>query len=299
MDPLTLTWLIVLAAAYFIRRSAEDGWAAVNGRTSPRIERRRAQHELAQKQRADLGRPTIGQAVTGRIAERIAEPRERGAFRRFVAELWEDSWVDAADWHRKRRARRTNPDGPTRAMASRLCAGECGRWVTSPWTHCVACEQDTTDDDPADWWADADEVGMSDDDYLDAEVIDEPTEPIDPEPIPAPEPTRKDTPVPHQTINGDTVSPLENLAFATGCMDLDAAIRTELDTMLNNLSAAGVGPALIGAVADVKAASERFGSGAMGARTEYAEHVAVQAEIAGDAELRDTVRGTYLDIAHA
>lgn len=295
-------WLFCLATAWLVRHLVEDGWAGAQGRESPRVGRRRAQHELAQKHRADTGVPTVGQAVTGRVAARIAEPRERGAFRRFLAELWQDAWVDAADQHRARRARRTQPAEPTRAMASRLCAGGCGRWVSGEWTHCTACDHgtQTDDDEPADWWgedpppAPDDLSDITDDDYLDADLINEPA------PNPAPEPPRKDTPMTAPTtINGDTVSPLENLGFATACLTLNAAILTELDTMANNLAAAGVGDSLIRTVRDVASAADQFATGAGGARSEYAAHVAVQADIAGDTELRNTVRGTYLDTANA
>ena len=297
--------LISFALLWFIRRAVEDGWAASQGRESPRIARRRAQHELAQRHRADTGAPTIGQAVTGRIAQRIAEPRERGALRRFVAELWEDSWVDASDWHRARRARRDrqeqgDPDVEETVLDSRPCSGGCGRWVAGELDLCSACVESRYT-----WHYDDPDPDLDEDPDP---IPDEPPAPPqadtrqhDPVPPPAPAPLRKEaqpvtTPT---TIDGDTISPLDNLAFATGCLNLNAAIAVELDTIIGNLNGAGVGPALIQAVADVKAAADQFGVAADRARAAYAQHVATQADIVGDTELRDTVAGTYLDAAHA
>lgn len=288
--------IIVLAALYVIVNAVIDAWAVLRGQDSPRMARRRAQHLLAQDYQRDTGKPTIWRAICGRVAERIAAPRGPGAFRRFSGEVWHDSWVDAADWHRARRARRAQAPAPTQAVTWRLCKGECGRFVAQPWTHCSGCERARASRSP--------EPTDYQENIEDADVVDADTQPIPvvppqpPGPTPTPEPHRKDTPpVSTTTINGDTVSPLENLGFATGCMDLNTAIGVELDTIGNNLRGAGVGPGLVQTVADVKAAAEQFGGGAEGARDAYAIHVHHQAEIAGDVELRDTVANTYLDTA--
>ncbi|WP_219414159.1 hypothetical protein [Pseudonocardia nigra] len=503
MDPVTI-WIFCLATAWFIRRAVEDGYAAVRGRTSPRIARRQAAYELAQQQAAATGTPTIGQAATGRLANRIANPRPPGPFRRYLSGLWEDSWNDAEERREERRRRRAEqrreqaerdaeqrreqaereaagrPD-PDDALRTRKCRG-CDVLVVEPLEWCAGCQSaerrvnepqpepdprrctkcrhlvadvgpldevgecpdcqaDTRDDlanqerladlddeqvdrlnEPASWrettggaqrdggdhhedqdgdayyrrweqphprvdgtlrttvtsWAQDNGrrrwivtetewqwVGSNDDVlFEDTDVSDSsedgpsgqpwPTpddvrrtvndaSPADanetplldvldatlcpggcgtwvvggmcptceerralpsaetPEPDPAPETTRKDTP-PMSTpaeINGDVSSPLDALAFATSCLDLNAAIMNELDAMANNLEGEGVGAACIQIVRDAWAAGDQFGTAAAGARDEYARHVATQAEIAGDTELRDTVAGTYLDAARA
>jgi hypothetical protein len=571
VDPVTI-WIFCLATAWVIRNLAEDGYAAVRGRTSPRIARRQAAYELAQKHAATTGTPTVGQAVTGRIADRIANPRPPGPFRRYLSGLWEDSWEDAQERHEQRRERRAEqrrkqeerreqeereqeereasgrPD-PDDALRTRQCRGPgcdvlvveplewcagcraaawradepepdprrrctkcrrlaldagpldevgecpdcqadtrddfadqerladlddeqvdrlnnrppgtcrvclasivatdisgrcescargnfghahyctagCGQPVATAGVQCAGCEkgrarpasetpepqpdsvQDVSAWDPANpgpcvtpdcgkaaecaaglcydcdhgvrwmcqrcghrrqaahdpnrlcwmcrhelvtgaplppvsqpkpaerlilgqWARERDEReaaglpvydcsgpgypgsgyclkqvhqrGQMCPDCALSEVDHGPageTTPTrntddDSEPTSAPGTTRKDIPVSSPAeINGDVASPLTALAFATNCLDLNTAIMNELDAMANNLECEGVGPACVQIVRDAWAAGEQFATAAANAVNEYARHVATQAEIAGDAELRDTVRGTYLD----
>ena len=306
MDPLLATLILF----WLVRRAIEDGWAGIHGRTSPRIERRRAQHELEQKRRADLGRPTLGQAVAGRVVQRIAEPRERGAARRYFAELWDDAWVDAATSHREKRKKRARKaEQQAEVIDVQLCP-ECRlRWVTPPWTHCIGCERDQAErqSPPA---APADDEAPIPDEPIEAQgdVVDlgpdtEPIymgQPVDdiparPEPTPVPETDRKDTPMTTpSTINGDTVSPLENLGYADACREFNQQVVIKLDTLANNLAGVGFGAEYVQIIRDAHAGGQAFDTSTVQAQTEYAEHVRVQAELLGDIDLRDTLDDTYL-----
>ena len=104
MDPITL--IMLAAALYFVRSVVEDGVAAVRGVESPRITRRRARQHLAEAYRASTGKPPLGLAIAGRLAERIEHPPERRAFREFRAFLdvvIADAWEDARIRHAVRR----------------------------------------------------------------------------------------------------------------------------------------------------------------------------------------------------
>lgn len=350
MDPLTLT-LICLAAGWLIRNTVEDVWAGIRGHESPRIARRRARLQLADA----TGAPTIGQAVSGRLATRIANPPERRAFstfRGFLDELIADAWDDARTKHADRRRERIERDDDTRpdpdnALKTRQCRGRgCDVLVVKPREWCDTCQDAATQrpgqpmcrscgQRPVDYpdrscavCAPArctrchhpgdtfDDLGECPDCQIDTRedlanqerLDDEQVETLNddhqsdaPEPDPAPDTTRKDTsPMSNPTeIDGDVTSPLEALAFATTCHDLNAAVANELDAMANNLTGEGVGHDCVQIVNDAWAAAEQFGVAALGARDEYARHVATQADIAGDTELRDTVRDTYLDASRA
>lgn len=532
MDPLTV-WIFCLATAWFIRRAVEDGWASINGRESPRIAQRRAKQELAQQ-----GGRTIGQAVSGRIADRIAEPREAGPLRRYLADLWEDSWEDARVRHEDRRRRRAEreqqeldvvdaPDDdevrtypcrgagcdvlvvepakwcddclaqmrndqarraepkPEHVLRTRPCRGKCGVLIVEPqewctvcaarWTSstppptqpqpepkpaakqqpsqsppqpdgrrdripglcrvclahpvatdisgrcekcargnfghkhycatgcgrpvneqgqtCPTCAQDAAENKryycagtghvcnqrvhehgqlcpdcalrradihaaasssartEARLAADAEkkrrahEYGQrlvreweernakakaagqmpycagvttaglcrervhesgqlcpycarSDADRYGSTAQTHQTP--EPAPAPAPDTTRKDTqPVTTTEIDGDVTGPQDALAFADSCLALNNAVINELDVMAANLEGEGVGDDVVRIVRDAQAAADQFASAAGGARDEYARHVATQAEIASNPELRDTVKDTYLDTARA
>lgn len=375
MDPISIG-LGILMVGCFLRYMAEEGWAAVNGRPSPRLARRRDRHEIAEKQRADLGRPTIGQALTGwlvailgRIAGRIVDPPPPGPLRRLVAEVWEDSWVDVTDWHRAKRERRRRreeqgPDVETVVLDRHECA--CGRTIYGELERCAACQlaHDRQEQaaPPADhcqmcehtgiiavadcacpnvpggcacavYWA---RMNRPPHDVVDAEPAPEPVRPTeciycgvnpvvfpelhcddcvrprpapdpesteptdqpDPEPTPAPVPDRKD-PTVAPTINGDTVSPLENLGWADASRAMNADIGQRLGTIADNLAGAGCGHDFVQVVHDIRQAAERFDAATAEAQEVYARHVHHQAELAGDPDLARTVDGTYLSSATA
>lgn len=135
MDPFTL--VVVVAIGWLIRNAAEDSWAAIRGGESPRIARRRARQQITVQQAAATGRPTVGQAVAGRVATRIADRPEHGLLRplrEYLGERWADALSDSLDAHRRRREERVERDSTTGTEApvlvARLCEGGCGRLVT-------------------------------------------------------------------------------------------------------------------------------------------------------------------------
>jgi hypothetical protein len=487
MDPITI-WLFCLATAWFLRAAVEDGIAGVRGQESPRIARARARQQITRDRMAMTGGRTIGRAVAGRVADRIANPpKEIGPFRQYLGGLWGDAWEDAATRHEARRQRRAeraerereeqtereaagrpDPDGASRTRKCRgcrrvlvvepnelctlceaaervsdyptapvhWCVGGCGRpvpdpggdpsggwcrdcrfyygpqcgagcgkkvstsgqlcetcerstasvhWcncgrhqVESPGQVCPSCEErgglpvsETPEPGPAPdlttqegkpmpnhlperqpyepperryvaWFKDAHgnpwdyrrlfyargwdaankiaedlcrrtakyahvmEIAVADPDpNPPGRVLIPPDDALDglppktSEPTPAPGTTREDTPPVTTSIDGDVTSPLTALGFADGCIDFNRADMGEADAMANNLTGEGVGPEFVGIVRDAWAAGDQFDAAASGARDEYARHVATQAEIAGNTDLRDTVQGTYLDTSNA
>lgn len=102
MEPVIFSLLLAWA---LVRYGVTDLVATARGTESPRYRERRERMALRHERtmaRIQTG-PTIGQAVAGRIARRIAEtkpPRDRsqqGAFRRFLRQWWEDSWNHATE----------------------------------------------------------------------------------------------------------------------------------------------------------------------------------------------------------
>lgn len=281
--------------------SWEDAATRHEERRRKREERRREQEqrEREQAEREAAGRPDPDNALRtrlclGRCGVLVVEPRE-----------WCDD-CEARDADHPEEYDDDEPDGLddiqiedlNRATSTReynfwYCANGCGRAVPNRADWCPACLIDLvppTDVRPDD--------GPDPDD--DTPGDDQPA-PETPEPDPAPDTTRKDTPpVTNPTeIDGDVRDPLTSLAYATGCLDTNTRLMNELDAMANNLAGEGVGGEVVQIVRDAWNAAEQFGLAALGARDEFARHVAVQAGIAGNTELRDTVRDTYLDTARA
>jgi hypothetical protein len=173
MEVIVLVWVLVMATLWLVRMLAEEAWAAVRGQTSPRIERRRAREKLA----ADCGKPTIGQALAFRVADRIAHPPRRQwavKLRGLLDEMWDDALAEArvrhqhahearlraAETRRKGRPRpprgngwqaRTGADAPTgeprSGKSGPLVLEQCGRcgyaYVAAPATICDGCSHIT------------------------------------------------------------------------------------------------------------------------------------------------------------
>lgn len=132
MEPFMFSLIMAWA---LVRYGVTDLVATVRGTESPRYRER--QQRLVQQHERRMARlragPTIGQAVTGRIARRIAEPRPprdrtgQRPFRRFVGEWWEDSWNHATESRHRHRDRKQADDLP-RQRAYRATRNAFDRW---------------------------------------------------------------------------------------------------------------------------------------------------------------------------
>lgn len=131
MEPFLFSLLVAWA---LVRYGVTDLMATAKGTESPRYRERRQrltqQHERRMA-RLETG-PTIGQAVAGRIATRIAHPkppRDRSGqrpFRRFLGEWWEDAWNHATESRHRHHERKLVGDLP-RQRASRFAKRVCRR----------------------------------------------------------------------------------------------------------------------------------------------------------------------------
>lgn len=131
---LVMAWALVCYAA-------TDLVATVKGTESPRYRER--QQRLAQQHERKMARmrsgPTIGQAVAGRIANRIAEPRPprdrsgQRPFRRFLAQWWDDSWNHATVRRHRHHERKAEGELP-RQHAARATKDAFARWHEQ-WRH--------------------------------------------------------------------------------------------------------------------------------------------------------------------
>ena len=129
-----LLFSIVLAWG-LVRYSVTDLVATAKGTQSPRYRERK--QRLKQEHERRMARmqagPTLGQAVAGRIAQRIATPKQpqehtgSGPARRFFSQVWEQSWNNATDRvhnHRDRKAAGSLP----RQKAARATHSAFDRW---------------------------------------------------------------------------------------------------------------------------------------------------------------------------
>ncbi len=272
MDPVTIM-LFGLAVLWMIRRGAEDVASIATGNESPRVTRlkmRRAENRL-----------TVVEALGVRLARFIAQgrdpDRERGPARLYLSELWADSWTEVRRWHARQVAKRRPPidDAPRPAQAS-----------------APAYYDDAVDAEVVD--------GPFYDDDIDPDVDPETTEP-DParetdREDPSPMSTNNGVPADTVVVDGNVLTPRGLLEYGTNCRATNAGIDTQLEQMIAAMRKAGLSPTCIALVGRVMAAGDGFKIGVNGAITEYAEHVRIQAELAGDHALRDTAIG-YLDSA--
>lgn len=149
-------------------------------------ERRQRSSQVHERRMARIGRrggrPTIAEAISIRIADRIANPRG-GPARRAVAEWWADSWLYATERRQKRHAlaaagqlRRQRAARAARAWVAghrrpRTAQGAPRRPQSDPWARPRPDQPGTTDPRPG--WV----PRVSDeDDIVDAEIVDEHTE---------------------------------------------------------------------------------------------------------------------------
>lgn len=299
MEIVLLVWVLVLATLWLVRLLTEELVAAVRGQPSPRIARRRAREELA----LDFGVPTVGQALSMRLARRIENPPDRKWLRRMrglLAELAEDALAEARVRHHRnrqaagarRRARqagwKVRTGGPTSrrtppppeeddtVMDTRPCRDCRTALVVPPDETCEACERATA-----------------------------PPPPPDPDQTP-PEPTENDTAPPdrkapamasatHQ-IDADLRDPRHALAFATSCRGFNDALVGEFDILAAQVRRQGVGAGPLGEIRVLEDAARNYSTSNGRSVEVYAAHVVVQADLAGDEDLRDTARG-YLDMS--
>lgn len=129
----------LLVSWALVRYAATDMAAVVTGNTPPRhaerMARMRLDHEEYMARLRHRRHPTIGEAVAGRIASRIATPKPprdrsgQGPARRFFAELWEDAWNDACE-RRAEHHRRAKAGVLPRQRAARVVRDAARRWAT-------------------------------------------------------------------------------------------------------------------------------------------------------------------------
>jgi hypothetical protein len=271
MDPLTATFLFVMAVLLLLRRGAEDITAMVTGRETPRLVRMR--------ERRALDRLTITEAIGVRIARRIAQGRDPnrrlGPMRLYLAELWAHSWEDVRSSHEAKRRGRPNAD-------PQPCSPD-----PNDNADVLDAEVVDTEVEFADWvWPDEYEPPL--------------TEPPGPDPVQ--ESARKEPSMPTQsstvTVPGEASSPVQALAWADSRHDANLNVMTQLQYLTAFLKGKGLGPAAIATVGAVYAAVDAATGAIQNAQGIYAEHVLAQQELTSDPALRDTLVG-YLDASRS
>lgn len=211
--------LCLFASWALMRYGVTDAIAAAKGTESPRVGERRQRAAHAHERAMARTGPTVGEAIAGRIAHRIANskqkdgtPRERGPARQFAAELWGDSWAWAAEKRRTQQERGgtrrqpqadstgTNPSTDRPAPGSEATGPDGGDTNSWGWTYdprrdgwptgrhargTATTEPEVLDGEVVD----TDRDGETDPDgVIDAEEVDQPT----PEPGAATSPTGQD-----------------------------------------------------------------------------------------------------------
>lgn len=231
-----MLFLAMLVATAAVRYGVTDLVATVRGTESPRHRERQRRLELAhQREMARLQArqgPTIGEAVAGRIASRIAEPkppRDRSGqrpARAYFGRLWEDSWNDAVDRHERRHERAKAGDLPRQRAARKAREAARLRWdryqtrrreqaggqgPAASWT----AERADPVDEPGD------EPHSPQDDVVDAEIVDDepprgrPEEQHRAEPSPAPTAGPGDDPQDGPAHEPDPPTPAAQTPLAT------------------------------------------------------------------------------------
>jgi hypothetical protein len=308
MEVIVLVWVLVMATLWLVRMLAEEAWAAIRGQTSPRIERRRSRERLA----AECGKPTIGQAVAFRVADRIAHPPQRRwavKLRGLLDEMWDDALTEARVRHQhahearmraaqKRRAARPRPprgrgweartgsDAPPPPAEDVIdtwpCQGCDGyRQVLDPDELCDTCQAEP---DPYPWPPPDD-----------AATDEPPASP--PDNIDQPDLRKAPTmPTATFTISGDVRDPRTALNAAETMRGANNAIADEMDTLLNNMRLAELGQGMLDAIASLADEQRSYADSNAEQCRVYAGQVLAQQDIYDDDDLRDTVRDTYLDM---
>lgn len=142
MEPFVFALLMAWA---LVRYGVTDLVATVNGTESPRYRER--QQRLTQQHERTIARlqtgPTVGQAVAGRLAQRIAHPKpptdrsEHHPLRRFLSQWWEDSWNHATERRHRHHERKHHGKLPRQRAAHKVkesCRHWYQRWRARPRT---------------------------------------------------------------------------------------------------------------------------------------------------------------------
>lgn len=128
----------MLLATGVMRYGVSDLVATAKGTESPRHKER--QQRLAQQHAETMARiqqrqgPTVGEAVAGRIASRISQPKQpkdrsgQRPARQYFGRLWEDSWNDAVDRHQRRHDRAKAGDLPRQKATRKAQEAVRLRW---------------------------------------------------------------------------------------------------------------------------------------------------------------------------
>ncbi len=303
MEILLLVWILVLATMWLARILAEELWWAVRGRAGdpPRVARRRARERVAR----EAGTPTVGQAVSSRLAKRIVNPpRRRWAveLRALVAELTADAVAEARVRHhvnRQARARRhaqsrgwrVRTGGPTRPAPprpepdpppfddtvtdTRPCSECRTALVVPPDEVCERCEHA-------------------------AAPPPEPAPAHDPPPAPTgdEEPAHRKAPPMAQsvthTIAADVHNPCVALQFSTDCRDFAHAVGGQFDLFGAAQRRLRIGDARIGAGNVLRDEIRGYESETEQSIEAYAKHERIKAQIESDPDLVETIDDTYL-----
>jgi hypothetical protein len=280
MDP--VVWSLVIAWI-FIRYVVGDLIEACTGRPSPRTTQRQARQQ-AQKDRAAAGLgPTLGEAVSGRLANRILNPppkkphKPRGPAGQFMADWWADTCDEARERTRRARQRRLQRrnDDPTQRPQH----------------------------DP--------------DDIVDAEIVDPPIPGTDTPPQPNDSSTAPPTPLhrpdqptspapdspregdPMSQPNGETVDPTSALAFTGTCKSILEQMLQQAELSIATLTEKGVAGAPIEKLEHMRENLSLALGSAQEAERYFEEHKTKQDELGSDDTLAGTQKDGYLDGAAA
>lgn len=307
MEPVTFS---LVMAWLLLRYGVGDAVAAWRGSESPRTVDRAARQNIDRERRAAGLGPTVGQAVRGRLAQRIANPpprpdREPGPFRTWLAEWWDDAWAGATERRIARRQARHAEQLRREQEAERRRRGEDELWT----------RRQRRDPDP-----DLEREPADDPDVIDAEVVDTDDEPPAPEPDPAPEPidmTKPDQPdqpeqhdqpdqpdtapkessVPNIDMNGETIDPTSASAFATNCKAVADQLLVAIEQSIALLTERGVAGAPLEHFEQMRESFTIASQAAEAANGYFEGHINTQDQIGSDDTIAGTVEGTYLDKA--
>lgn len=290
----------LICAWVSMRYIGGDAIAAVRGTESPRIRDRRAREQLAcDRATAGLG-PSVGQAITGRIADRIAHPpekRPRGPAREALAAWWQDVWAEADRRRRERlevqRRRATTP--PERRPSPPPPPPDVETDVID------VIDAEIVDDEPVD-------TGPTDEDYTGptepVSLDKDPPAPTDPpateDPVATVHPIRGDlTMTTTSDLSGETLDPVAASAFVAGCSRVASDLVASIDQSLASLRERGVAGKPIEHLVQMQESFTIAAGHASDADVFFQDHIGKQQDLAADETLAGTVEDTYLGAGNA
>lgn len=330
MDPFSALIISVLIAKYLVSYGVTDAISAWKGTESPRDRDRKARQERARSRLTSGGNgapsgPTIGQAMSSRIAGRIANPppkKPRGPLRTFMSDLWGDVVDEAAlrteDKMRDRRdryeAQRRTQDDPVVAVPdpdldivdAEVVDEHDDQPVSIVHMACFACAKDATEGELTEGDGFCRACIATFREPSTAPTQTQPTEPVDlVKPVDTSTSAGTDTTtgegatVTHWDFNPETYDPRSAQTFAEkvekALEKLTATTINRLDALVND----GIQGEPVAAYQEMAESFRMAAAFAHEACDEFAQHEAYAQALEDDPTLRDTQAGRYLDLSKA